>query len=357
MIIFDASDLRPEVRPEAFRLALQDVTAPTTVIPAEDAKDDLNCLMRYWDFGPSDLVDIVGSGFTLQRDRWHLKIEGPPAVALLMQISGTAQIDHLGHQQRMDPGNLMLVDLTAPYSFGWSGEGGVASLQVSHDMLGLPRETIRRAIGRVDGSPLAPLTRQHLRFLRDNGDDLSPGAAAGPVGAATADLLRALIVSAADGDALTHAARDETLSSRLMAYLHRHLTEPDLTPERIAKEHCISIRQLYKLCEHEGIQLEQWIISQRLEGARIELLSPAARRWTIAAVASSWGFNDPSHFARRFRAAYGVSPREWQRGHQTGSASGNRAGWAAPAPASRPTARELAALSHARPAMALSHSR
>jgi AraC-like DNA-binding protein len=32
----------------------------------------------------------------------------------------------------------------------------------------------------------------------------------------------------------------------------------------------------------------------------------------IAATARACGFADASHFARRFRGAYGLSPREWQ---------------------------------------------
>ncbi|MFF2198440.1 AraC family transcriptional regulator, partial [Streptomyces sp. NPDC058157] len=29
-------------------------------------------------------------------------------------------------------------------------------------------------------------------------------------------------------------------------------------------------------------------------------------------VAQRWGFVSPSHFSRAFRAAYGMTPREWQ---------------------------------------------
>jgi len=31
------------------------------------------------------------------------------------------------------------------------------------------------------------------------------------------------------------------------------------------------------------------------------------------AAARRWGFVDPTHFGRRFRAAYGLSPGEWRR--------------------------------------------
>lgn len=45
-------------------------------------------------------------------------------------------------------------------------------------------------------------------------------------------------------------------------------------------------------------------------GARADL---ADRHLPIAAVARRWGFKDPTHFTRRFRAAYGVLPSEWRR--------------------------------------------
>ncbi|MFQ6327482.1 helix-turn-helix domain-containing protein [Nocardia sp. CWNU-33] len=59
--------------------------------------------------------------------------------------------------------------------------------------------------------------------------------------------------------------------------------------------------------------LEQWIISQRLDQVPAELARADSRHRSIAMVARRWGFRDPSHFARRFRAAFGMSPREWRR--------------------------------------------
>ena len=45
----------------------------------------------------------------------------------------------------------------------------------------------------------------------------------------------------------------------------------------------------------------------------MQLASPAGRRRPIAAVARAHGFADPSHVTRRFRQAYGLTPRDWQR--------------------------------------------
>jgi AraC-like DNA-binding protein len=66
------------------------------------------------------------------------------------------------------------------------------------------------------------------------------------------------------------------------------------------------------VCRQADFSLEQYVIGKRLEGAKAELHTPAGRARSIAAVALRWGFKDPTHFTRRFRAAYGLLPREWR---------------------------------------------
>ncbi len=63
----------------------------------------------------------------------------------------------------------------------------------------------------------------------------------------------------------------------------------------------------------------------------------------VAAVARRWGFPDPSWFARRLRAAYGVSPREWRaltRGRQASTGPYSPAGAPRPPATRSATTRE-----------------
>lgn len=99
---------------------------------------------------------------------------------------------------------------------------------------------------------------------------------------------------------------------QILGYVRRHLSDHDLTPERIAEAQHISVRHLYKVCEQNGISLEVWIIGQRLEAAKATLATGRGRQRTIATVAHAWGFANPSHFAKRFRASYGMTPTEWR---------------------------------------------
>lgn len=236
-----------------------------------------------------------------------------PVLALAAQTRGTGRIEQAGQQHLIGLDDLQLTDLTTPYEFGWSGQFASQSILIPHEHLGLPTDLIHAAMFRLRSSPLHDLVLHHLRSVASDADRLASDPGLSALLSATIDLTRALLVSAVQDGVHAPAVRHETMASRVMAYVRHHLTDPALTPTRIATAHNISLRQLYKLFESQGLSLQQWIITQRLEGARNELGSPGTRRRTLAAVARSWGFTDPSHFGRRFRRQFGVSPSEWQR--------------------------------------------
>ncbi|MFJ4621650.1 helix-turn-helix domain-containing protein [Streptomyces sp. NPDC088812] len=112
---------------------------------------------------------------------------------------------------------------------------------------------------------------------------------------------------------------------RILEYVELHLTEPDLSPETIARAHHISVRYLHRLFQDEGTTVGRWILRRRLEECRRDLVRHGRGGRTIAAVAGRWGFTSATHFSRVFRTAYGMSPRECR------DAAG-RGGATAPAP-------------------------
>jgi len=310
MLLLDTATIPVADRIAVFNAAMLDASVPMA-ISHEQPEQPIQARMQLWSLGVGELFASDNSGFRLRRARRHLAMDGKPYLALALQERGLCQYEQFGHQQVVRRGHLMLNDLTAPYDVTWSGLGGSRCFQLPYDRLGLPLDLIRAAVPRIRASPLYDLVRHHLNYLSSEADRLQddPGLAA--LGNATAELLRALIASAAaEPDSLVRQVREETLLTRILIYAHRHLTEPDLGPQRIAAAHNISLRQLYTLFQRADLGLEQWIINQRLEGARIDLTSRAHQHRTIAAIARSWGFTSPSHFATRFRAAYGLSPRD-----------------------------------------------
>ncbi|WP_116450177.1 helix-turn-helix domain-containing protein [Blastococcus litoris] len=311
MQLLDTASVAPEHRVDAFRAAFDQASVPCR-IEHLGPDDRVHSRMHLWHFGQANLFTTDASGFRLVRTPRHLRIEAPEVVALAVQSRGVGRFRQFDSERLVPAGTLMANDLTAPYEFSWVDSGGSRAFQIPYGRLALPRDVVRRAAPRLRTSPLHDLVRDHLVRLAGDADRLAADPGATALGGATIELVRALFVSAADDARLTAEVRAETLLTRALAWAREHLAETDLGPERIAAVHAVSVRQLYKACAEAGISLEQWLISERLELARAELASAAGRRRPIATTAHACGFADPSHFARRFRAAYGISPREWQ---------------------------------------------
>ena len=313
MQLLDTAAVPPQDRVAAFRAAFDQASVPCR-IEHLGPDERVHSRMHLWHFGAANLFSTDASGFRLVRTPRHLRLESPPVVALAVQADGVGRFGQFGEQSLVPAGSLMLSDLTAPYEFSWEEDtGGSRAFQVPYDVLALPPELVRRAAPRLRASPLHDLVRDHLVRLSSSAGRLAVDPGAPSVGVATVELVRALVVSAAADDRHGGAVREETLLARLLAYARAHLTEADLGPRRLAAAHNISLRRLYQEFAAAGLHLEQWLITERLELARAQLVSRSGRHRSVAAVARSCGFADPSHFARRFRQAYGLTPRDWQR--------------------------------------------
>jgi AraC-like DNA-binding protein len=309
--VLDTDVIPARDRVEAVHVAMTQASAPCHVIH-EDPGGGVHARLGLWDLGSANIFTTRASGIRLVRTPKQAKQDAMPVVALSVQQRADGRHEQLARQEIVAPGELMAVDLSAPYDFAWSGDGAAGCIQIPIDQLGLPVDVVRRAVGNVRRSPLYSLVSQHVAHVAADADRLSADPAAPALGAASIELARALLVSAAHTDEYSREVLADTLLTRVRAYVRQHLADPDLRPATIAAAHNVSLRHIYKVCAHAGLSLEQWIIGERLRGARDELLHPESRRRSIAMIALRWGFRDPTHFARRFRAEYGMTPSEWR---------------------------------------------
>ncbi|GAB3953971.1 AraC family transcriptional regulator [Kribbella albertanoniae] len=310
-VLLETATLPKQDRAEAFYAAMMSASVPSRV-EHEDRYGDVHARMDFWRLGAPDLFRNEGSGIRLVRTPKHVRIGAPERLALAVQVIGTGLFSQGGTDQRVQTGELMLVDLTAPYDFAWSGQGASQAFQIDYADLGLSVEVVRQAARRLQSSPLYELVLHQLTMLPTVSDSLHGTPAADALGAATTQLVRALLLSA-EGEGQRHSTMADVLFTRILWYARRHVADPSLSPAGIAAEHNISLRYLYKLFAQHQLSLEQWLIGERLDGARRQLASLESQHRSVASVAAQWGFLDPGHFARRFRRAYGMTPQEWRR--------------------------------------------
>ncbi|WBB80405.1 helix-turn-helix domain-containing protein [Micromonospora sp. WMMD882] len=308
MLVLDTRSLPAGERAEAFQSTVS-ANCSSSMASFEDP-DAIQARMTVFDFGPAKVFNIDASGTTLRRTPKMSRAETETSVVLALPMRTDNHIAWAREERQFGPRDLLLVDLSVPYVYGWKGRGASYALHVDVDDLDLPRDMIHSAARELRGSPLYDLVRDHVARVTADADTLAHRPGAAELGAASVDLMRALVVSAAGADRRLRDALHSSTQARVRAYVRHHLRDPDLTPERIAAANAISVRTLYKLYEESGQSLEQSIIEQRLRGARADLTADRPRHTSIAAVARAWGFANPSFFTQRFRAAFGVTPRQ-----------------------------------------------
>jgi hypothetical protein len=97
------------------------------------------------------------------------------------------------------------------------GSGSSYAFQVDFDRLGLSMDTIRAAWPRLDASPLYSLVRDHILYVTTRAEQICADPAATGLAGATVELMRALIVSAAEDERLLNDAMATSLVPRSSA--------------------------------------------------------------------------------------------------------------------------------------------
>ncbi|GAA4930571.1 AraC-like DNA-binding protein [Nonomuraea thailandensis] len=313
MLLFETDDIPPADRVDAYREAAVAETGSCAIDHEPGPDGHVNKRIEAWHFDPFALYHTSGSGFRYWQTARHLRMDSWNTISIITVPAGKGGFIWNDHQQAMTPRDLTITNKSAGYwEVNWSGTGATLCLLADAAHVGPPDSMIHTAVPHIPHSPITPLLLNHMQALHRAGDHAAGGASANDLGQATLSLVRALVASVGAPSSTRRAIADETRLVRVLAYIRAHLTDPELAPARITAAHNISLRSLYRLCEDGGLSLEQWIIRRRLDGAHRDLTAPEHAHRTIDAIARTWGFTSPAHFARRFRQAYGSTPRTWR---------------------------------------------
>ncbi|MFD7403476.1 helix-turn-helix domain-containing protein [Streptomyces sp. NPDC059866] len=234
-------------------------------------------------------------------------------VAVGVQVSGTATFIQDGRRAEVGEGDLVVYDTTRPYSFDYPERFTTHVFQLPRHMLGVPDSDILEVSGTVIGPTdgFGAVLQPFLSTLATSAHSYSP-AVGGKLANSVIDLLATLVAERTRQVPADADTAGSHFVLRIRNHIDRKLGDPALSPEAIAKAHHISVRYLHRLFEGEGITVGRLIQQRRLEECARELARRGRTAPTVSAVAQRWGFVSPAHFSRAFRAAYGVSPREWR---------------------------------------------
>ncbi|WFE58574.1 helix-turn-helix domain-containing protein [Micromonospora sp. WMMD712] len=224
-------------------------------------------------------------------------------LAVKVMTRGRTRIEQGRGDAELGPTDLVLLDPTRPLRFESTAATHVTVLVPRRELRMRPAQ-IDRLIGvRIDGSRgpgalVSVLARESARSAAEFREAEALRSAA-----AVIELI-AVALEARLGD--EQPAPDERLRNRIAGYIEARLADPGLSPPGIAAAHHISVRRLHKLFEDQPLTVAALIRRRRLERCRAELTGGGR---TVTAVAARWGFSDPAHFSKLFKATYGHNAR------------------------------------------------
>lgn len=275
---------------------------------------DLHC--RLATAGPLNFNSARSSDNSLWRTSRQARSDHEPMVFVAVQGDGSSRISQGDRQTVLRPGDVTIYETTRTYSITNPGLTELHYFQVPRSALALPPRALEQVLAARIGPDNNPLAAVVVPFLASlgRGDILDQPRAAELMVTPAIELIRALVAAHVHDEDLAREPLDQSLALRVQRHIADHLGSRDLSAETIASAHHVSVRHLYKVLARADIRLSDTIRRQRLEACRRELRDDRRQHIAIATISARWGFADPSHFSRVFKAEYGMTPHEWRTG-------------------------------------------
>lgn len=231
-------------------------------------------------------------------------IAAHPRDDLLVSVhgSGRGALTQHGRQARLVRGSAAVYDASAPYTLRFPSRMSEVVLQV-------PRRLIARtghAFTDLTATPLPPSASMTAlqNLLWSVGTDTACGAMERELLAeAATTLLQGALLPAATTTA--PQLTSEGLALAIRAYIDENLTDTELTVERLAHAHHVSLRLVYKaFAAHFDESPGAYLRRKRLALGHTRLIGGD----TVSRTALHCGFTDPDTFTRAFKRQYGYPP-------------------------------------------------
>lgn len=288
--------------------------------------------------GGIGLSTLQAAPHTVRRTERLTGAGGGGLFKLSLQLSGRGVLVQDGREVVLEPGRLALYDTSKPYDLSFDRDFSSHVLMFPHAALGVdPAQAGQLTATALDadhhlGDAVGDFLRQAAGVvpeldptvgsrLAHNVVDLvgtlvtdilgcgAPEGAAAVVGKQAQDEDSPVCPAAPRGGAGERGRQRD----QVVAYIEAHLADPDLAPATVAAAHFMSVRSLHLLFEDTDTTVAALIRSRRLDRCREELADPACATRPVAVVGARWGFTDPAHFSRAFRARFGVTPGQYRR--------------------------------------------
>lgn len=235
---------------------------------------------------------------------------------LIAVVAADLSGDFAGTSVKARPGDICVLDLAQVLQSDVAAGGMFSTL--------IPRRTLAKATGYANlhgmllkaHLPITKLLTTYLGGLNDLVGQLSDDQAA-----AAQEALVTLLASALRGEQPEGAGDFRPLSialrQRALDLIDSNINNADLSPEFVFRRLAVSRAHLYRAFAEDGGILNV-IRDRRLDAAFLELTRTDVATRSISDIAFSLGFPNATHFLRRFRTRFGLTPSEARRERPSG---------------------------------------
>jgi AraC-like DNA-binding protein len=258
--------------------------------------------------GAVGMFNVSGSPQVVRRTTSAVRRAPGDLVKACIQVRGRATVHQDGREIVLGPGQLAVYDTGRPYALRLEGSWRCVVMALPRERLAIPAgsldEAMRRAYPAAHGPGLVLSDFVSATVERIGTTSL---AAATRIGEAAASLLAGTLAD--DGDLAASDVADD-LREHIIAYVHAHLDDPQLSRGSVAAAHHMSLRTLDRLFARQPWSVSEYIRLERLEAVRRDLQDPQLAHRNVAALAARWCFVDAAHFSRLFRQHFGNPPSQ-----------------------------------------------
>ncbi|ANC02814.1 MULTISPECIES: helix-turn-helix domain-containing protein [Pseudomonas] len=273
------------------------------------SQSDFEGVLQVNGIGPLDITTLSSPLHHWVRSEKHLRSDPADDIWLGFTLNGHGEIEQDTRKAGLSAGNLFLYDATQPFRFSLGG--------TENHLIRIPRSLLAQRLPRIGDFtalvldearpgviPLRQMIGQavsSVALLQDEG-----------ISRRYCNTITDLLVLSLELQDLKTIHQELDLYGRIMNYIQRHLTEPELSLESIAVAHHVSTRTVTRaFARHQKSPVAE-IWKERLNASRTAIECGQVR--SVSQAALEFGFSDFSHFSHAFRKAFGVAPHTLLRG-------------------------------------------
>lgn len=312
--LFRSEDVPPTDRFECWYDVMLNRSAPVLVTSTHTGH--FAAQLQELDLGVAQVALFRTPAYTVRRTPTLVRRSDPECYKLAL-LHGGHRMSIRRRDTPLRAGDFVLFDTTHPFDehalAGYEQQGQTV-VSVPRAALPLPSHKVDQLLAvRLPGdSGLGVVVARFLHGLSAEAGGLQPRDMP-RLGTIMLELVVALLAHHIDADStVPPETQRQALLYRIHAFIDARLGNTGLSPQVVADAHHISMRYLHQLFHQQGITLGSWIRARRLEGCRRDLAEPLLASEPIGVIAARWGFIRPADFSRSFRAAYGISPRDYR---------------------------------------------